>query len=146
MAGFLDGVDIAPNAIDRARAHAHDVVDLTNSNPTSNGLLFPEDILAAAAAPYWGTRRYQPHPRGIIAARQAVADYYAQRTPSVHYDPHHDIVMTASTSEAYTLLFALLTDPGDNVLVPDISYPLFEYLAAMFRVELRPYTLDAQRG
>ncbi len=146
MAGFLDGVDLSPNAIDRARARHSDVVDLTSSNPTTNGLIFPADILATAAAPYWETRRYHPHPRGMMAARQAVAAYYAQRTPAVTYDPTHDIVMTASTSEAYTLLFALLTDPGDNVLVPDISYPLFDYLAAMFRVELRPYTLDAQRG
>jgi aspartate/methionine/tyrosine aminotransferase len=88
------------------------------------------------AAPYWEARRYQPHPRGIAVARQAVANYYRQRTPPVTFDPTGDIVMTASTSEAYALLFALLTDPGDNVLVPDISYPLFDYLAAMYRVEL----------
>lgn len=146
MAGFLDTIDLTPNPIDVLRQQYPDAIDLTSSNPTRNGLLFPADILAAAAAPYWMTRRYQPHPRGIAVARQAVADYYHQRTPAVSYDPACDIVMTASTSEAYAMLFALLTDPGDNVLVPDISYPLFEYLAAMYRVELRTYSLDPHRG
>lgn len=146
MPGFLDGADLSANTIDDARQRRADVIDLTSSNPTNNGLLFPVDILATAAALYWSNRRYQPHPRGILAARQAVATYYAQRTPAVLCDPHHDIMMTASTSEAYALLFALLTDPGDNVLVPDISYPLFDYLAAMYRVELRTYPLDANRG
>lgn len=146
MAGFFDGVDLSPNRIDLARQHYPDAIDLTSSNPTSNGLIFPAEILAAAAAPYWAQRRYQPHPRGIASARQAVVDYYAGRQPAVHLDAETDIVMTASTSESYALLFALLTDPGDNVLVPDISYPLFDYLAALYRIELRTYPLDVYRG
>jgi aspartate/methionine/tyrosine aminotransferase len=146
MAGFLEHEDLTPNPIDICRQQHPDAIDLTSSNPTRNGLLFPADVLAAAAAPYWATRRYQPHARGIKVARQAVAHYYGQRVPAVTYHPDHDIVMTASTSEAYVLLFALLTDPGDNVLVPDISYPLFDYLAAMYRIELRTYPLDAHRG
>lgn len=146
MAGFLDDVDLSPNRIDYARHQYPDAIDLTSSNPTTNGLIFPADVLAKAAAPYWAQRCYQPHPRGSAHARQAVAEYYAGRSPALHLDAEHDIVITASTSESYALLFALLTDPGDNVLVPDISYPLFDYLAALYRIELRTYPLDVHRG
>ncbi len=146
MPGFLANADLSANLIELRRQQITDYIDLTSSNPTRNGLLFPPDILAEAAAPYWQTRRYQPNPRGLFAARQAIAGYYAQRTPALTIDPAQDIFVTASTSEAYALLFALLTNPGDNVLAPQISYPLFEYLAEMFRIELRSYPLDPQRG
>jgi aspartate/methionine/tyrosine aminotransferase len=146
MTGFLADADLTANAIELRRQQITDYIDLTSSNPTSNGLLFPADILADAATPYWQTRRYQPNPRGLLPTRQAIADYYAQRTPALILDPAQDVFVTASTSEAYALLFALLTNPGDNVLAPQISYPLFEYLAAMFRIELRSYPLDPQRG
>ncbi|MCX6016052.1 MAG: pyridoxal phosphate-dependent aminotransferase [Chloroflexales bacterium] len=146
MPGFLANADLSANPIELRRQQITDYIDLTSSNPTRNGLLFPPDILAEAAAPYWHTRRYQPNPRGLFAARQAIAGYYAQRTPALTIDPAQDIFVTASTSEAYALLFALLTNPGDNVLAPQISYPLFEYLAEMFRIELRSYPLDPQRG
>lgn len=146
MPGFLANADLSANPIELRRQQITDYIDLTSSNPTRNGLLFPPDILAEAAAPYWQTRRYQPNPRGLFAARQAIAGYYAQRTPALTIDPAQDIFVTASTSEAYALLFALLTNPGDNVLAPQISYPLFEYLAEMFRIELRSYPLDPQRG
>lgn len=146
MPGFLANADLSTNPIELRRQQITDYIDLTSSNPTRNGLLFPPDILAEAAAPYWQARRYQPNPRGLFAARQAIAGYYAQRTPALTIDPAQDIFVTASTSEAYALLFALLTNPGDNVLAPQISYPLFEYLAEMFRIELRSYPLDPQRG
>ena len=146
MPGFLADADLTANPIELRRQQISEYIDLTSSNPTSNGLLFPGDILADAAAPYWQTRRYQPNPRGLLPTRQAIADYYAQRTPALILDPEQDIFVTASTSEAYALLFALLTNPGDNVLAPQISYPLFEYLAEMFRIELRSYPLDPQRG
>jgi alanine-synthesizing transaminase len=146
MPGFLADADLTANPIELRRQQISEYIDLTSSNPTNNGLLFPGDILADAAAPYWQTRRYQPNPRGLLPTRQAIADYYAQRTPALIVDPEQDIFVTASTSEAYALLFSLLTNPGDNVLAPQISYPLFEYLAEMFRIELRSYPLDPQRG
>jgi aspartate/methionine/tyrosine aminotransferase len=102
-------------------------------------------VLRAAAERYWGSRRYDPHPHGLAAARAAVAGYYAGRTPPLALTSE-DIFITASTSEAYSLLFALLAEPGDNVLAPAVSYPLFDYLAAAHSVELRPYALDEQRG
>ncbi|MGB9753505.1 MAG: pyridoxal phosphate-dependent aminotransferase [Roseiflexus castenholzii] len=145
MPGFLDGEDLSPNAIERARQASGEYIDLTSSNPTHQGLLFPDDVLREASAAYWANRRYDPDPRGLYAARLAIAQYYAERAPalSLHAD---QIVITASTSEAYSLLFALLTDPGDNVLAPAITYPLFEYLAMVHQIELRPYALDERRG
>ncbi len=145
MPGFLYGEDLSPNAIECARQATGGYIDLTSSNPTHQGLLFPEDVLREASAAYWLNRRYDPEPRGLRSARLAIARYYAERTPPLSLDADQ-IVVTASTSEAYSLLFALLTDPGDNVLAPAITYPLFEYLAMAHHVELRPYALDERRG
>ena len=148
MSGFFADEDLTPNRIEMARQAASagaGYVDLTSSNPTHQGLRFPADILQTAAQRYLAGRRYDPDPRGALAAREAIARYYAERTPALALEPEA-IFVTASTSEAYSLLFALLTEPGDNVLAPVVSYPLFEYLAAIHHVELRPYALDERRG
>ncbi|HEY3341007.1 MAG TPA: pyridoxal phosphate-dependent aminotransferase [Anaerolineae bacterium] len=146
MSGFLADADLSANRIELARQRAakRGYIDLTSSNPTQQGLLFPPDLLRAAADQYWPNRRYTPDPRGLPPARRAIVDYYAQRTPGFKLDME-SIFITASTSEAYGLLFALLAEPGDNILAPDVTYPLFEYLAAMYHVELRPYRLDESR-
>jgi alanine-synthesizing transaminase len=147
MSGFFANEDLMPNAIElmRRRAAAEPgYIDLTSSNPTHHGLIFPADVLRPAADAYLRTRIYTPDPRGTPTARAAIAQYYAGRTPALTL-ALEDIYITASTSEAYSLLFALLTEPGDNVLAPVVSYPLFEYLAAIYRVELRPYALDERR-
>lgn len=138
--GFLAGVDLSENAIERARRASAGYVDLTSSNPTHQGLLFPPDVLREAAEAYWRMRRYDPDPRGALPAREAICAYYAQRTPPLALSPDH-IFLTASTSEAYGLLFTLLADPGDNVLAPEVTYPLFEHLAAAHHIELRTYRL-----
>ena len=143
MPGFWADQDLTPNDIDVARRRAAQrtgYIDLASSNPTHQGLLFPPDILRAASEPYWERRRYEPDPRGLPAARTTIADYYAQRQPAFAVDPHH-IFVTASTSEAYSLLFALLTEPGDNILAPEVTYPLFEFLAAIHHIELRTYRM-----
>jgi aspartate/methionine/tyrosine aminotransferase len=148
MSGFFSDEDLTPNQIEVARrrmAASTGYVDLTSSNPTHQGLLFPHDTLRAAAERYLGARRYDPDPHGAPQARSAIAQYYARRSPPLPLTPD-DIFVTASTSEAYGLLFALLTEPGDNVLAPVVSYPLFEHLAAIYHVELRPYALDERRG
>jgi alanine-synthesizing transaminase len=148
MVGFFADDDLSPNRIELARLRAAagaGYIDLTSSNPTQQGLLFPADLLRRAADGYWDTRRYDPDPHGAPAARAAIVRYYAGRTPPLALAPD-DLFITASTSESYSLLFALLTEPGDNVLAPDLSYPLFEYLAAVHHVELRPYALDEARG
>ena len=148
MSGFFAQGDLTPNRIELARqrtAASGGYIDLTSSNPTQQGLLFPAEILRAAADRYWQTRRYEPDPRGAPPARAAIAEYYASRSPALHLTPD-DFFIAASTSEAYGLLFALLTEPGDNVLAPEVSYPLFEYLAAIYRIELRPYELYERSG
>jgi len=113
------------------------VLDLTESNPTRAGLDYPtEEILGALAqAP---AMLYEPAPRGLPVAREAVAGYYAERGFDV--DPER-IHLTASTSEAYSFLFKLLAGQGESVLAPQPSYPLFDFLAALEGVELRPYEL-----
>jgi aspartate/methionine/tyrosine aminotransferase len=148
MTGFFAEEDLSPNPIETARlrqAAGAGYIDLTSSNPTRQGLLFPEAVLRHASAPYWQTRHYQPDPKGTLAARTAISHYYAGRTPALTLDPEQ-IFITASTSEAYSHLFALLTQPGDNILGPQVTYPLFEYLAAIHHVELRPYTLVESEG
>src|SRR5262245_33095144 len=114
------------------------ILDLTESNPTRAGFDYPaEEILGALAqAP---AMLYEPAPRGLPVARMAVAGYYAKR--GLNVDPER-LHLTASTSEAYSFLFKLLADQGQSVLVPQPSYPLFEFLAALEGVELRPYELQ----
>jgi len=113
------------------------ILDLTESNPPHAGLDYPGAELLAALADSRALQ-YDPDPRGLLAAREAVSEYYAQRGVEV---PASRILLTASTSEAYSYLFKLLADPGDEILVPRPSYPLFDYLAAMESVCVRQYPL-----
>jgi len=147
--GFLAGTDLSTNRIEQARQHAaqRGYIDLTSSNPTQQGLLFPPEVLREASEGYWQRRCYQPDAHGDPAAREAIAHYYAQRHGNgTSQLTAQNTFITASTSEAYSLLFALLTEPGDNVLAPDVSYPLFDFLADLHHVALRPYHLNETRG
>jgi len=132
---------LAPNALARAvaalRADAVSIADLTESNPTRVGLPYPQDLLAPLAGA--AALAYEPHPFGLPAARAAVAADHGRR--GVAIDPAH-VVLTASTSEAYSWLFKLLCNPGDAVLVPQPSYPLFEHLTALDGVHAQPYALE----
>jgi hypothetical protein len=110
---------------------------LTESNPTHAGLAYPgQEILTALGDPR--SLLYEPSPAGAAEARNSVAAYYAARGAPV---PPGAIVLTASTSEAYAHLFKLLADPGDEVLVPRPSYPLFEFLARLESVRAVEYPL-----
>ncbi len=123
--------------LDGKRRQSIKIFDLTESNPTAAEFNYPaNEILQALAQPQ--ALRYEPNPRGLLIARQTVAEYYQQRGEKV--DPDH-IHLTVGTSEAYMFLFKLLTDGGQNVLVPQPSYPLFEFLAGFEGVELAPYRL-----
>jgi hypothetical protein len=132
---------LAPNAVSRAvaglRRSGVALLDLTETNPTAVGLAYPAGILSALSDPC--ALRYQPDPRGLVGAREAVAADYARKGTPV---PADRIVLTASTSEAYALLFKLLCDPGDHVLVPQPSYPLFDLLTRLEGVPARPYQLE----
>jgi aspartate/methionine/tyrosine aminotransferase len=132
------------NAVTRAvvdlRAAGVPIVDLTESNPTRCRIPYPAGLLDALADPQ--ALQYEPHPFGLPAAREAVAA--DQRRRGARVDPAH-VVLTASTSEAYAWLFKLLCNPGDVVLVPQPSYPLFEHLTALEGIAAHPYTLDYHR-
>ena len=137
--------DLTPNrlteALNAARAAGRTILDLTESNPTRAGFDYPADLLRLLA----DSRglMYAPSPFGLLEARAAVARDYARR--GVHATPER-IALTASTSEAYGCLFKLLTDAGDEVLIPRPSYPLFDHLASLDRVTARPYDLDPEAG
>ena len=119
------------------RAAGGSVYDLTVSNPTICGFTCDADtLLGGLVNP--AALVYDPDPRGILSARQAVAGYYAEHGAEVRPE---QLLLTTSTSEAYSYLFRLLANPGDEVLVPQPSYPLFDFLATLDDVQLRTYPL-----
>lgn len=135
--------DLAPNALRRRvaarRAAGLPLVDLTDANPTRCGLA-PDAALVAALtsrARDAASVRYEPDPRGDLAARAAIASYHGAGVAPEH------VVLTAGTSEGYAHLFRLLADPGDRVHVPAPGYPLFEHLAALEGVAAAPYPILA---
>jgi alanine-synthesizing transaminase len=109
------------------------VLDLTESNPTRAGFEYPREQILNALADARALR-YDPEPRGLLSAREAVAKYYGDV-------PASRVLLTASTSEAYAYLFKLLCDPGDEILSPRPSYPLFEFLAGLESVRVVQYPL-----
>jgi len=129
-------VNALTRAVQRLRAEGAAIIDLSESNPTQVGLTYPDHLLAPLASPR--ALRYEPHPLGLRSAREAVAGEFARRGARV--DPDH-LVLSASTSEAYSWLFKLLCEPGDSVLVPQPSYPLFDYLSRLEAVRTVPYSL-----
>ena len=137
--------DARPNrlsqALDARRRAGTKILDLTESNPTRAGFSYPPAILHAFHDA--SILMYEPSPAGLEGARNAVAAYYSARGHTVDAGR---ILLTASTSEAYSYLFKLLCNPGDEVLVPRPSYPLFEFLARMESVEAGYYPLVCHGG
>jgi aspartate/methionine/tyrosine aminotransferase len=118
------------------QAHRGPLLDLTETNPTRAHIDYPHDELAdvlarAARAPY------EPDPRGLRSAREALAQHLGCEG--------EDVLITASTSEGYSFLFKLMTDPGDVIATPTPSYPLLEHLAQLELIELRPFALEFHR-
>lgn len=113
------------------------IFDLTESNPTKAGLSYPQAQIIAALSNK-DVLKYQPSAQGMKEAREAIARYYAEIGCEI--DPEY-LFITASTSEAYSYLFKLLTAPGDDVLIPAPSYPLFEMLAGFESVHSVSYPL-----
>jgi alanine-synthesizing transaminase len=132
---------LAPNRLAAAAAAAREagrtLLDLTASDPTRAGLVYPADLLQGLGDAEGLT--YRPAPLGLPVAREAVASDYARR--GIPLSPSH-VAITASTSEAYSLLFKVLCDPGDDVLVPRPGYPLFEHLTRLDAVRSVPYALE----
>jgi alanine-synthesizing transaminase len=129
-------------ALDEARSSGARVLDLTISNPTRAGLHYNDpEILQSLSSPR--SMDYDPQPKGLPSARAAVADYYRHQH-GIQLDP--DLILTTSTSEGYSFVFGLLCNPGDELLVPKPSYPLFEFLADLQDVKLVPYPLLYDHG
>jgi alanine-synthesizing transaminase len=132
---------LEPNALARAiqarRRGGASVIDLTESNPTRVGLKYPAALLAPLADAR--AMEYDPQPLGLWSARAAIAADFRRRGIVISADR---VAVTSSTSEAYALLFKLLCDAGDQVLVPHPSYPLFEHLTRLECVEAVPYSLE----
>ncbi|HVI07616.1 MAG TPA: pyridoxal phosphate-dependent aminotransferase [Candidatus Binatia bacterium] len=130
-------------ALDQARARGGRILDLTVSNPTRIALQYDgARILSALASPQ--SLDYDPQPCGLASARAAVAEYYLS-AHNAALDPDR-IILTTSTSEGYSFVFRLLCNPGDELLVPKPSYPLFEFLADLQDVKLVPYPLLYDHG
>jgi alanine-synthesizing transaminase len=120
------------------------VLDLTVSNPVRAELHYDEEaILGALVSPE--ALDYDPQPKGLRSAREAVANYYREQHEEFDVDPE-SIVLTTSTSEGYSYVFRLLCNPNDEILVPKPSYPLFEFLADLEDVKLVPYPLIYDHG
>ncbi|MFZ0321593.1 MAG: pyridoxal phosphate-dependent aminotransferase [Candidatus Sulfotelmatobacter sp.] len=131
-------------ALEEVRASGVRVLDLTLSNPTRAGLVYEESrILHALASPQ--VMDYDPQPKGLPSARAAVAAYYRGAHGIRDFDPER-LILTTSTSEGYSFVFRLLCNPGDELLVPKPSYPLFEFLADLQDVKLVPYPLIYDHG
>ena len=132
---------LAPNrlaqTIDHMRRAGRSYIDLTESNPTRAGFEYPVDLLVPLSDPRG--LEYEPAPLGALEARRSVAGGY--RRFDIAIAPER-VVLTASTSEAYSLLFKLLTNAGDEVIVPRPSYPLFDHLTRMDLVTAKPYALE----
>jgi alanine-synthesizing transaminase len=130
-------------ALDELRANGTPLLDLTASNPTQCGFHYDSTaILSAFQNP--AALTYDPQPKGTLAARQEIARYYL--------DDHHttldpeSLFLITSTSEAYSYAFRLLCNPGDELLLPKPSYPLFEFLAGLQDIHLKPYALAYAHG
>jgi alanine-synthesizing transaminase len=139
---------LTPNALSRAieeaRASGQAILDLTISNPTEAGIR-PDTGAVLAALSNSEAMHYDPQPRGLLSARRAVCRYYRESHGVNNLDPEQ-LILTTSTSEAYSYIFRLLCNPGDEILVPKPSYPLFEFLADLADVKLVPYPLLYDHG
>ena len=130
-----------------ARAHrlrlafGQPVADLTASNPTRCGFIYPPDLLQSLAQPR--AFDYDPQPRGSLLGRQAVCRYYADAGVAVQPE---QVILTTSTSEAYSFLFRLLCDPGSEILIAQPGYPLFDFLAGLDDVQLKSASLLYDHG
>ena len=135
-----------PNRLSQAvaarRASGREILDLTISNPTRAGLDYDQNVILGCLGNE-NVLDYDPQPQGLLPAREAVAQYYAERGESVSPE---SLFLTSGTSEGYSYLFRLLANPDDEILIPTPSYPLFEFLAGLDDVKLVPYLLIYDHG
>src|SRR3954469_20236453 len=135
--------NLQPNRLTLAHQEAlsggRKIIDLTISNPTRTEIEYDESaILNALSNPR--SLDYDPQPKGLLTAREAVSHYFASAIDA------ESLILTTSTSEGYSFVFRLLCNPGDEILVPKPSYPLFDFLAELQDVRLIPYSLIYDHG
>jgi alanine-synthesizing transaminase len=129
-------------ALEQQKASGRRLLDLSASNPTECGFKYDAPaIMRALCAP--ASLQYHPDPKGLKSARQAVCDYYVEHGERVAID---DLLLTASTSEAYSFIFRVLCNPDDELLIPTPGYPLFDFLADVNDVKLTRYPLFYDHG
>jgi alanine-synthesizing transaminase len=138
--------NLAPNryteALEEHRRAGRELLDLTASNPTTVGFTFREDELLRSFT-HREALTYQPAAQGLLSAREAVVAHYTGKGSHVSVE---DLILTTSTSEAYSFVFRVLCDSGDAVLVPAPSYPLFDFLGDLNDVKLMTYELVYDHG
>ncbi len=120
-----------------------DFIDLIDTNFTSNGFIYPAEKLKKFFDKYLKNRKYEPNSKGLASTRKSISGFYNTSGIDISED---NILITASTSESYGLIFNNFTEPGDNVLLPSPGYPLFEYLAGYSHIEAKYYSLDFSNG
>src|SRR5580704_5175331 len=130
-------------ALEEMRSSGESLIDLTVSNPTECGLRYDSAVILQAFQ-IEQAMAYQPEAKGLLLARQEVARYYREDHGET-VDPQ-SVLLTTSTSEAYSFVFRLLCNPQDEILVPKPSYPLFDFLGDLQDVKLRPYSLQYAHG
>ena len=140
--GWELGENALATKLRERRTRGEEVLDLTASNPTQCGFAYESRVLLSPLA-VPAALEYEPQPFGLERARAAVAAYYRDHGAEV---PVGHICLTTSTSEAYSYLFRLLCDPGDEVLIARPSYPLFDFIARLDSVVLREYPLRYDPG
>lgn len=128
--------------VSRLQKSGEDWIDLTLSNPTKAKIIYPAEAILHSLSNFAGME-YDPNPKGLLSAREAVSSYYQQKGFS--YSPE-DLFLTSSSSEAYSFLIKLLCNPGETVLIPSPGYPLFEFLAELEGVNFETYRLDPERN
>ncbi|HEY7351666.1 MAG TPA: pyridoxal phosphate-dependent aminotransferase, partial [Terriglobales bacterium] len=137
------GWNLEPNRLtlahQAAQSSGRKILDLTLSNPTRAGFEYDESEILNALRNSKALD-YDPRPKGLLSAREAVAEYYSRKI-----DPE-SLILTTGTSEGYSYVFRLLCNPGDEMLVPKPSYPLFDFLADLQDVKLVPYSLIYDHG
>jgi alanine-synthesizing transaminase len=131
-------------ALRRHRQNGRSVLDLTASNPTVCNFQYDEAVILSALRSKEALE-YDPEPKGLPSARAAVIEYYRQADPTTRLDPER-LILTTGTSEAYSFLFRLLCEPGDEIAIAQPSYPLFDFLATIQDVKLRPFPLIYDHG
>lgn len=120
------------------KSQGKEIIKLFSGNPCEEGFLFPPEILQKSYSAFFEKQIYQPHSKGLLKARQAIAFYYAKN--QVELNPEH-LLLTSGTSESFFYLFSYLAKAGENILTPNPAYPLFDYIANLSGIELRHYPL-----